>query len=142
MSEATTRPIWLWFPVLLYGVVGAVSLFNLLRLALAAADITLPEYLFVALWAFGPLFIGVGLLRTRRWAWWLGLTAPLLYVIAFVLELLFLLFNSGDGALVGFVGHLMSLLPIVALSVACLSLLAPSVRRHFAVARTQRPALE
>jgi hypothetical protein len=137
MSDSPTRPAWLWFPILLYGLVGTVCLYNLGRLTLAEAAIGLPEYLFVGLWAVIPLLIASGLLKGRRWAWWLGLAAPLLYIGAFVLEMVFLFLNAGGDGLVGIAGGLLSLLPFLALAVACICLLVPSVRQHFAASGSQ-----
>ena len=132
MAERAPRPRLLIVPVAIYGIVGLASLRNLVLLLPDAGDIPLPDLLAVLLWTVLPLALAICLGLRLRWAWWLGLFAPGLLILAMVAVLGAIFFRTEGGVLIGIGGGFGSLLPTLGVLVAAAALLAPVLRKWFA----------
>lgn len=80
----------------------------------------------------GMALIAVGLLRRRRWAWWLGVLLPALFVVTGLALVVIALSFAGRDGLVGFAGDMTDVVvavPVVLTSVTLL--LLPRSRAAF-----------
>ena len=80
----------------------------------------------------GMSLVSYGLLRQRRWAWWLGLLMPLLFLLTVVAGIAIALKFSAQTSLVGIAGSLTDVAVGLGLVVtAVVFLLLPQTRAYF-----------